>query len=169
MAYSAQRRAQRRCTATRRDGSPCRCYAVWNDPTRRCWRHGGSRAMGRSWREERGYSRRRRHAPICRCGAFAFPHRPWSRGAGGECRWPEEPAGRCSTRQGSRSAPRRAAALKGVGIAKRTARRRQAGLLPAHGPAPDPNAQHRAANAAYLARHIERMARSRHYWSGPPR
>lgn len=171
MAYNARQLALRVCSARRADGAPCGAYAVWSDPGQRCWRHGGQRArpVPRSWREDRGYSRKRRHAPTCDCGAFAWPHRPGSRGRGGECRWPEAPGGRCATRQGARSGSRSAAALKGEGIAKRSARRRQAGVLPAHGPSPDPFAQRRADYAAHVADLQRRMARTRSYWSGLPR
>lgn len=36
MAYSAQARAMRRCTGTRKDGEPCRAWACWDDPLQRC-------------------------------------------------------------------------------------------------------------------------------------
>ena len=164
MAYNARQRALRVCSAKRADGAPCRAFAVWEDPARRCWRHGGKRPLPTlTWREERGYSRKRRHAPTCRCGAFAWPHRPGSRGKGGDCRWPDGAAGHCVSRQGSRSGPRCAAQLKGEGITKRTARRRESGELPPHGPSPDPFEEQRRRHAAHVADLEWRMRRSRPY------
>lgn len=114
MAYSERARALRRCSSLRADGAPCGSYAVWGDPGRRCWLHGGKRPepIRRTWREEAGYSPRRRHAPACRCAAYQWPHRPGA----GFCRWPEPPLKQCCTRPGVRSGPGRSGRLRGVGV-----------------------------------------------------
>ena len=77
MAYSERAQEQRRCTATRTDGTPCRAFAAWGDLLGRCGGHGG-RSTGR---------------PTCGCVAYAWPHRP----GGGLCRWPDSPTHRLTT------------------------------------------------------------------------
>src|SRR5437762_2510681 len=67
MAYTDAADALRHCTARRRDGAPCGAYAVWEDPERRCWRHGGKRPKPprKSWAELTGRVKRH-HRPACR-------------------------------------------------------------------------------------------------------
>ena len=89
MAYSEVAREQRRCTATRTDGTPCRAFAAWGDPLGRCGGHGG---------------RRRGGTPTCRCVAYAWPHRP----GGGLCRCPDEPRYRRLTPAGTHGEDRNA-------------------------------------------------------------
>lgn len=77
MAYCEEFRRQRRCTATKRDGTPCRGWAVWGGDV--CLFHGGKPLP---WR--RGKHRR----PPCHCGTngagggYRFPHK---RGGGTLC------------------------------------------------------------------------------------
>jgi hypothetical protein len=94
MAYGEAAVARRRCTATRKDGTPCRAWALWGDPRQRCVFHAGARER-RTWAPWWG----RQHARYtpCRCGAYAWPHRPGS----GLCRWPEAPAATCPTPAGT--------------------------------------------------------------------
>jgi hypothetical protein len=70
MSYSPQAQELRRCTATCRDGWPCRNYAVWGDSRQRCGFHGG-RVKGPHVPEKTAYI-------PCRCEAYAWPHRPGS-------------------------------------------------------------------------------------------
>src|SRR5262249_39271100 len=82
------REDERRCLATRKDGSPCRAWAVWNaskqlsavhlPPTRRN-QHEMTAAIGRE--------QARRHAPICRFDGYDWPHREYN----GLCRGPDGP------------------------------------------------------------------------------
>jgi hypothetical protein len=46
MPYSAAAIERRRCTATRRDGAPCRAWALWSDPGQRCLAHAGQSPHG---------------------------------------------------------------------------------------------------------------------------
>jgi|DEB0MinimDraft_6_1074348.scaffolds.fasta_scaffold00749_9 hypothetical protein len=61
----------RKCKAIKKNGDPCKLWAVWGDT--RCNRHGGS-ANGRI-------------GAVCDCEAYPFPHRP----GGGLCEWPDPP------------------------------------------------------------------------------
>lgn len=79
MAYNELAREVRRCQVRTKDGQPCRRYAVWDDPLRRCAAHGG-RVQGCHIREKTAYH-------PCRCIAYPFPHRPGS----GICEWPNPP------------------------------------------------------------------------------
>ncbi len=87
--YSSRAREERRCTGIRKDGQPCRAYAAWGDVKQRCPAHGGRRRIAT------GSDR----PPNCRCRAYAWPHRP----GGGLCQWPDAPAQRSRTQQGTRS------------------------------------------------------------------
>lgn len=87
MAYSAAAEALRRCEATTRAGDPCRAWAVWGDPERRCIAHGG-RAPAPTRRDPN-----RARVEPCTCEAYAWPHRP----ASGLCRWPDPPTHRRTT------------------------------------------------------------------------
>jgi len=84
MAYSSEAAVRRRCTATRRDWTPCRGWAAWGDPSQRCGGHGGRRPAGVK-------------KPTCSCVAYAWPHRP----GGGLCRWPEAPTYRLTPPPGT--------------------------------------------------------------------
>jgi hypothetical protein len=101
MAYSPEAVAKRRCTGTRKDGQPCRAWAMWGHPRQLCAQHGGRGHRGPmpnppAW-QTKGLARAR-YEP-CRCEAYAWPHRP----GGGLCRWPEAPAKRSSVPAGKRS------------------------------------------------------------------
>jgi hypothetical protein len=88
MAYNPEAVARRRCTAKRKDGKPCRAWALWDDPRQLCMAHAGRHHTGPMpprW-ERRADNRRSRHV-ICSCNAYAWPHRP----GGGLCRWPLPP------------------------------------------------------------------------------
>lgn len=89
MAYNAQARELRRCTALRKDGTPCQGWACWDDPLRRCGTHGG-RVAGPHIAE-------RTAAKACRCAAYAWPHRPGS----GLCEWPNTPKWRSTLPEGT--------------------------------------------------------------------
>ena len=70
MAYCEELRMERQCKATRKDGKPCRGYAVWGGV--KCVFHGGQPEPG-----EPGQHRR----PNCHCGTngegggYLFPHK----------------------------------------------------------------------------------------------
>jgi hypothetical protein len=87
--YSAAAIRLRRCVATRRDGTPCRAWACWDDPQQRCVFHARNRAARPTMTARNGL-RRHQHArhPLCRCGGYARPHRP---GGGSRCTWPNVP------------------------------------------------------------------------------
>lgn len=95
MSYSEVARALRRCQAITRDGQPCRQYAAWDDPARRCGMHGG-RVQGPHIRSKTAYH-------PCDCIAYPFPHRPGS----GVCRWPNPPDYRLKMRPGTHAQSRR--------------------------------------------------------------
>ncbi len=97
MAYSASAEARRRCTGTRKDGEPCRAWALWDDPLQRCMNHAGHTHYGpqaRRYGDHRASSKTR-YTP-CTCVAYNWPHRP----GGGLCRWPEEPWSQWTTPAG---------------------------------------------------------------------
>jgi hypothetical protein len=100
MAYTEAAKERRRCTGTRKDGEPCRAWAVWGDPRQLCAQHAGHGARG-----PRGHSGppfapyRRAAAPPCTCPAYNWPHRP----GGGLCRWPDPPIWSLTTPAGTHS------------------------------------------------------------------
>lgn len=82
------REEQRRCLAPRKDGSPCRAWAVWNASEQLCAAHlhpvrRKADEMTDEIRREQG----RRHSPVCNCDAYDWPHREYN----GLCRGPEGP------------------------------------------------------------------------------
>ena len=90
--HSEKAQQLRRCRATRKDGSPCRGWACWDDPRQLLRSHGGNaqgrRAGSRSGLRQGGKPLQDRpRAVTCRCKAYAWPHRP----GGGLCQWPEPP------------------------------------------------------------------------------
>jgi hypothetical protein len=97
MAYSEAARTRRRCTGTRRDGTPCRAWACWDDAQRCCASQAGRHHTGPLAPAPCPGPRRRTRYTPCVCGAYGWPHRP----AGGQCRWPEPPLSRCTTAPGT--------------------------------------------------------------------
>lgn len=95
MPYSEKARELRRCQAQTKGGQPCRQYAVWGDPLRRCGQHGG-RVAGEHVSGKTAYE-------PCRCAAYPFPHRP----ASGLCRWPDQPQYRLNMRPGTHATGRK--------------------------------------------------------------
>jgi hypothetical protein len=103
--YSPEARARRICLGTRRDGAPCRSFACWDDPLQRCSSHAGRHHTGpippapvyaSVWDvPEPTYTRSR--APVCRCPAYAWPHRL----GGGYCQWPDAPTASSPTPAGT--------------------------------------------------------------------
>jgi len=81
--YGREAVARRRCRATKADCSPCRAWALWDDPGQRCVSHAGRHHVGPMSRQY-GPDTRARYVP-CQCAAYAWPHRP----GGGRCRWPD--------------------------------------------------------------------------------
>ena len=96
MAYSTMAKALRRCRATRKDGKPCRAYAVWDDPRGLCAPHGRHHTGPMPRRHA---PTRRTSYPPCECPAYQWPHRP----GGGLCRWPDVPEYRLLTPAGTKS------------------------------------------------------------------
>jgi hypothetical protein len=74
VAYSERARSIRRCSGTTKSGRPCKAYAKWGAPDRRCSMHATcfSPVQGR---------------PPCGCPAYGFPHQA----GGGLCLWPDAP------------------------------------------------------------------------------
>ena len=104
--YAPHAVEMRRCSSVRKDGQPCRAWAVWGDdaPWPRCAVHlGRAGRPGQAWSLRRaGIDRERRptRPTACTCPAYAWPHRP----GGGLCEWPSEPwRGRLTTTAGTRS------------------------------------------------------------------
>ena len=93
MAYSERAKALRRCTATRQDGQPCRAWAIWG--TRLCAAHTHTQRKT----HPRGYREWPTQAEPCRCGAYAWPHRP----GGGLCNWPDPPTRKSDIPAGTHS------------------------------------------------------------------
>lgn len=96
MAYSERARELRRCKATRKDGQPCRAYAVWGQEL--CAGHAYKTRGGRMPERFR-YTGMPTNAPSCTCTAYNWPHRP----GGGLCRWPDAPKFRLTTPAGTHS------------------------------------------------------------------
>ena len=94
MAYSEKAKKLRRCKAKKKDGTPCRAWAMWDNPDQLCSAHSGH-TRGKDHRNT-FYSCRT--IPVCECEAYAFPHRP----GGGLCRWPDPPIFRSSIKPGTR-------------------------------------------------------------------
>lgn len=100
--YSAEAVALRRCLGTRKDGEPCRGWALWDGPRQFCMAHAGRHHTGplpSPWQREPECPTM--YEP-CRCAAYNWPHRP----GGGLCCWPEEPVYRLTTPAGTHEWPR---------------------------------------------------------------
>jgi hypothetical protein len=74
---------ERRCTAIRNDGQPCRAWAIWG--AKRCSVHAGRHHRGPMRSRTRQAPRLRAAVWPCGCSAYDFVHRP----GGGACSWPE--------------------------------------------------------------------------------
>jgi hypothetical protein len=96
MAYSHVAQQRRRCTGLRKDGLPCRAYAMWDDPIGRCNIHAGRGQRGPRTRPPKPM-RRARYKP-CTCPAYAWPHKR----SGGGCNWPGPPKYPLTTPAGTR-------------------------------------------------------------------
>jgi hypothetical protein len=103
--YTTHARALRRCKATKKDGTPCKAYAIWGRT--RCTAH--------------TYAKRRRgKGPLmldyptnyepCTCSAYNWPHRPGS----GICRWPDVPFYVCTTPKSTHSWPRTSGTVRAL-------------------------------------------------------
>ncbi|MBI4491925.1 MAG: hypothetical protein HY690_03930 [Chloroflexi bacterium] len=99
--YTSTAIARRRCLAARADGTPCRAWALWDDPGQRCLVHAGRNHHGPLLPGPTA-PRRARYTP-CLCPGYAWPHRP----GGGWCRWPDPPLERCPIPAGTHGWPRR--------------------------------------------------------------
>jgi len=95
--YSASAEAARRCTAARKDGLPCRAWALWDDPRQLCLIHAGRGRRGPQLPGDRP-QRPTAYLP-CTCAAYHWPHRP----GGGLCRWPDAPEQRRPGRAAGRA------------------------------------------------------------------
>jgi hypothetical protein len=100
--------ARRKCLEKRKDGQPCQTWAVWDDPEQRCAVH--SRATRRKQAEMNADIRieqNKRHAPVCKCAAYRFPHRLGN----GLCRFPDEPLAQHPAK-GRKRSPKRARSMR---------------------------------------------------------
>lgn len=91
MPYSLKAMELRRCRGFRKDGQPCRNWAMWGHPEQLCYAHAGQPGRRRrlSRLERLSYpSVVHANYPPCRCSAYRWPHRP----GGGACPWPDKPA-----------------------------------------------------------------------------
>jgi hypothetical protein len=112
--YSERARALRQCQGTRKDGQPCRGWAMWHPPDpeayfasgclRLCGQHAGRGHRGPQlgWMKsfEERWNERRSVGDVtpCRCVAYAWPHRP----GGGSCCWPDAPRYKSTIPAGTR-------------------------------------------------------------------
>ena len=94
MTYSATAIERRRCRGTRKDGDPCKAWALWGHPDQVCLSHSERRHRGPMALHRRSFATR--YVP-CTCDAYAWPHRP----GGGDCEWPDPPRYRCTTPAGT--------------------------------------------------------------------
>lgn len=81
MAYSETAIELRKCLEP-----GCNNWALWAAPDQRC-----------RWHTTWAYSQGKFPAPVCRCGAYQWPHRP----GGGLCKWPDVPDEVCSIPAGT--------------------------------------------------------------------
>lgn len=95
--YSQAAIQLRRCTGTRKDGRPCRAWALWDDPRQLCMAHAGRHHRGPMPPYRHRRSTRGKYIS-CRCEAYAWPHRPGS----GLCEWPNPPRYRSTIPAGTR-------------------------------------------------------------------
>ena len=72
--YSTEAEFLRRCTGLKRDGSLCRAWAAWDDPSQLCVAHSGRHHTGPILPGPRPALRRANYRP-CQCSAYEFPHR----------------------------------------------------------------------------------------------
>jgi hypothetical protein len=83
----AEYEERRRCVGRRKDGQPCRAWAVWDSPTQLCAAHlYPHRRKDSEMTLEIRRQHRRRGAPVCNCPAYSWPHREGS----GLCREPDD-------------------------------------------------------------------------------
>lgn len=80
-------RERRQCRASKKDGTQCQAWAVWEAAEQLCAGHLYKTRAKALTPEERAQQQGKRNRPTCRCEAYDFPHRPNN----GFCRWPEEP------------------------------------------------------------------------------
>jgi hypothetical protein len=93
------REDERRCLAIRKDGLPCRAWAVWSTSEQLCAVHlYPTRRKQREMTEAIRKEQARRHSPICHCDAYDWPHRKRS----GLCRGAAGPLGIWPTPAGQR-------------------------------------------------------------------
>ena len=95
--YSQRARELRRCRFVFPSGRRCNGWALWGDGWGLCSSHAYAGQKRRRWPRGGYPSYPTRYIP-CRCGAYAWPHRP----GGGLCRWPDEPLERCPIPAGTR-------------------------------------------------------------------
>jgi len=98
--YMVAAAARRRCTGRRKDGGPCRAWAVWDDPRQQCVAHAG-RHHRSPLLPGRREGRPARYIPCARA-AYTYPPRP----GGGLFRWPDAPIYRRTTPAGTHGTPR---------------------------------------------------------------
>lgn len=89
--YTEYAEKLRRCTGHNRDGSPCENFALWRSCDHRCRWHTSDHLAAQTEASAT--------TAVCRCAAYAWPHRP----GGGGCRWPDEPAAISAIEAGTRS------------------------------------------------------------------
>jgi hypothetical protein len=104
----AEIEARRKCLGHRKDGNPCKAWAVWDDPGQRCAVHScATRRKQSEMTEGIRAEQNKRHAPVCKCSAYKFPHRLGN----GLCRFPDEPLAQHPAKGRSRS-PERARSFR---------------------------------------------------------
>ena len=101
MAYSEKAKALRRCKALRKDGKPCKAWAVWGEDF--CMAHSGRHHQGPMPNPPAFLTRQyKNRTPPCRCNAYNWPHRP----GGGLCNWPDPPTWHCTIPASTHAWPR---------------------------------------------------------------
>ncbi len=115
----APNQRQRRCTASKPDGQPCKAWAVWHADEQKCIKHLSAEACA-TYEAANQDKPCKTPRPTCGCTAYPFPHRQWvlhrataavdgaSVGSGTAARWTQAAAGGEPHSQEVRSRFRRA-------------------------------------------------------------
>lgn len=90
---------RRKCTAIKKNGQPCKAWALWDCLEQLCSAHYYITRGPELSPEERIRQEKMRRRPTCNCAAYDWPHKPNS----GFCRWPAEPLDHYPVRSGQRS------------------------------------------------------------------
>lgn len=100
--YNAKAAAMRICKATKKDGTYCRAWAMWEHPEQLCSTHAGRHHRGPMPKIPAFINAKKSRPKNCKCKAYNWPHRP----GGGFCEWPNPPIRQSSIPASTHSWPR---------------------------------------------------------------